>query len=295
MKHRIAILIPYFGPWPEWIDFFIETCRSNSSIDWIVFNDQPPPENRAPNVRHVTISFEDYCSQLTEALGLRVGAETPYKLCDIRPALGFVHADLLRGYDFLGFGDLDVIYGDLRSFYDDELLGGYDLFSTHADRVSGHLCLMRNREDVVSAFRKVPRWKDAFRRSDNVTFDERAFYNLFAKRGRGLFGASKAPTVRCFFREAYSTPAPTEQMRWFWKDGRLSNEYYPHHPFMYLHFMSWHSSRWYSDQPGIADDAPAPWSMLENVVQMDWRDARKGGFMISPNGIQPIDRALYGA
>ena len=27
MKHKIAILIPYFGEWPAWIDFFVESCR----------------------------------------------------------------------------------------------------------------------------------------------------------------------------------------------------------------------------------------------------------------------------
>ena len=82
-------------------------------------------------------------------------------------------------------------------------------------------------------------------------------------------------------------------MRWYWQDGQLTNEFYPHHPFMYLHFMSWHSNRWYKDQPGADANAPAPWSVLPELVQMDWRDARKSGFMISPAGIQPIERPRY--
>ena len=294
MNSRIAILIPFFGDWPVWMNFFVESCRWNRDVDWILLNDRPPPENAAPNVRYERISFADYRDQLSAALGVKVGAEEPYKLCDLRPALGFVHADLLGGYDFVGFGDLDVIYGDIRALYDDELLSEYDLFSTHPDRISGHLCLMRNREDVVNAFRKVRGWKDAFSRVDHVAFDERAFFNLFAGRN-GRFLRSKIPaSIRCFFREAYSTPAAARHMRWFWEKGRLTNEYYPHHGFLYLHFMSWHSNRWYADQPDVAPGANAPWSRLSKIVDMDWRDAGKDGFMISPDGIQRIARQTYG-
>lgn len=293
MNPRIAILIPYFGDWPVWMNFFIESCRWNGGIDWILFNDRPPPENRPPNVHYERTSFVDYREQLSDALGVKVGAEDPYKLCDLRPALGYVHAAMLAKYDFVGFGDLDVIYGDIRSFYDDDLLSDYDLFSTHADRISGHLCLMRNREDVVTAFREVRGWKEAFTRRDNVTFDERAFYNLFTGRNGRLLPSKAPPSIRCYFREAYSTPTPTTDMRWFWEKGRLTNEYYPYHPFLYLHFMNWHSSRWYAQQPHIAAGAEAPWSKLSAIVEMDWRKAGEEGFMISPAGIQEITRESY--
>jgi hypothetical protein len=293
MTHRIAILIPYFGDWPVWMNFFVESCRWNREIDWILFNDRPPPENRAANVHHVPISFADYREQLSEALGLKIGAQVPYKLCDVRPALGYVHADMLQGYDFIGFGDLDVIYGDVRSFYDDKLLTDYDLISSHAERISGHLCLMRNREDVVTAFRQVRGWKAAFRRADNAAFDERAFYNLFAAPKRRLLGSSAPASIRCFFREAYSTPAATARVHWLWEKGRIRNENYPHHPFMYLHFMNWHSNRWYAYQPDVEPGATAPWTRLPQIVQMDWRDARARGFMIGPDGIQPIVREGY--
>lgn len=288
MKHKIAILIPYFGEWPVWMNFFVESCRANRTIDWILIGDAAHPANRAPNVAHVTTTFEEYRDLLSERLKTKVPAGDPYKLCDIRPALPHVHADLVSGYDFAGFGDLDVIYGDLRAFYGTELLDRYDLLSTHPDRVSGHLCLMRNTPEVVSAFERAPGWKQAVGRAEHCGFDERGLYNYF--RGRGLLGRPRTQ-LKGFFREAYSTPGPVAQMRWYWKDGILTNEFYPHHPFLYLHFMSWHSSRWYADQPGIDANAAAPWSKLPNVVQMDWRNARKDGFMVSPAGIQPIPRA----
>ncbi len=292
MNHSIAILIPYFGNWPRWMNFFIESCRANPTIDWIFFTDSAPPENRARNVRYVQASFAEYKDELAQKLGTKIAADAPYKLCDVRPALPYAHADLVEGYDFVGFGDIDVIYGDIRAFYDSETLDRYDLLSSHRDRVSGHLCLFRNAPEMVTAFQRVSGWKDAFGNRDYVNFDERAFYNyLRGKRGRWL--KARPVEQRCLFREAYSTPGVTDRMRWYWKDGTLTNEFYPLHPFMYLHFMSWHSNRWYVSQPGAAPGTPAPWSLHQDLVRMDWRDARKQGFMISPRGIEPIAPPLY--
>jgi hypothetical protein len=108
VKYKIAILIPYFGAWPAWIDFFVESCRANSTIDWILFSDSDPPENQAPNVNHVKCRFEEYKAVLSEALGSDLSAIEPYKICDFRPALGFVHGEMLGSYDFIGTGDLDI-------------------------------------------------------------------------------------------------------------------------------------------------------------------------------------------
>ena len=36
-----------------------------------------------------------------------------YKLCGCKPFYGVIHKEELRGYDYWGFGDIDLIYGDL--------------------------------------------------------------------------------------------------------------------------------------------------------------------------------------
>jgi hypothetical protein len=290
----IVFLIPYFGPWPVWINHWVESCRANPTIDWILFNDTEPPENVADNVKHIAMTFSDYCSLVSERLSIRFAPTDRYKLCDIKPALGFIHADLVRGYDFVGFGDLDVIYGNLRAFFDEETLSLYDVLSTHADRISGHLCLLRNRLDVVTAFKQARNWRRAMEGDAHATFDERDFYRVFRPARRDLLARWKGSPGRALFREAYSTPGAAERMAWFWENGRLTNEFYPQHPHMYLHFMSWHSNRWFGSQPHVKPGATAPWKRLERVVSADWRRARQHGFMISPDGITEISRAWYG-
>lgn len=294
MTQSIAIIIPYFGEWPEWIDFFVESCRANPTIDWFLIGDAPPPENRAGNVRHVAISFDDYKARLSEKLGSNLSSIEPYKLCDLKPALPFVHEELVRRYDFVGFGDLDVIYGDIRSFYDEATLNAFDVLSSHRDRISGHLFLMRNREELVTLFQRLADWKRTLASATITCFDERSLFNALRSRRRLLGPRPPVEPSRMLLREAYSTPGATDRMRWYWADGVLTNEDYPHHPFMYLHFMSWHSNRWLDSQNHVRPGAKAPWQQLDQIVQMDWRRARKEGFMISPQGIQSIERATYG-
>lgn len=290
---RILFLIPYFGAWPPWINHFVETCRTNRTIDWILIGDSPAPENTARNVRHLQMEFADYKHLVAKRLGIAFDPAQPYKLCDIRPALGLIHADLARGYDFIGFGDIDVIYGDLRAFFDPLTLSLYDVFSSHADRISGHLCLMRNTPEVTQAFMRARGWAKSLGRREYSAFDEQGFYRVFRPARRDLIGRLTRNPHRVLFRETYSTPGPTQRMAWYWQDGRLTNEFYPHHALMYLHFMSWHSNRWYSSQPHVAPGAQAPWNKLPHIVQADWRRARANGFMISPAGIGDIVRSSY--
>ena len=40
--------------------------------------------------------------------------------------MGYLLEDQIKVYDFWGFGDLDVIYGNLREYYTDLLLDNSD-------------------------------------------------------------------------------------------------------------------------------------------------------------------------
>jgi hypothetical protein len=144
------------------MSFFLQTCKWNADIDWLFFTDCGAPDDLPDNVHVVTISFSDYCQLVSERLGISFNPKNPYKLCDIKPALGYLHVDQLDGFDFWGFSDIDLIYGNLRRYFSEERLAGYDLLSTHARRVSGHLCLLRNNERMRGAFMRIPEWRVCF-------------------------------------------------------------------------------------------------------------------------------------
>ncbi len=259
----IAILMPYFGKWPFWIELFIESCRKNPTIDWYFLSDCGKLDSFPENIKYQEMSFQEYNALVSSRLSIYFNPDNAYKICDIRPAFGLIHENLIKGYDFWGFGDLDLVYGDLRTLYTSEYLAQYDLYSNHATRVSGHLCLIRNTESMRHMFRKIPNWKEKFSNQSHMAIDERAFSKIFVKHKnlpsqlKGLLSYIYPLSRKSNFIESYTTPngciawrdgSYNFPKRWFWKDGLITNDldkgsYYP-----YFHFAVWKKNDWLGDK-----------------------------------------------
>ena len=173
----ILMLMPYFGQWPEWIDLYIESCKWNPTVDWLFFTDCGEPTNKAPNVTYVHISLSDFVDQFSQKIGTPIALEAPYKLCDLKPAYGDALESHLDGYDFWGFGDIDVIYGNIRRFYS-ENIRPYKVVSSHKHLLSGHFCLLQNTPLMRHAYRSLKNWKVVFNQPDYQKFDEISFGNF---------------------------------------------------------------------------------------------------------------------
>lgn len=261
-------IIPYFGNWPFWMPLFLESCRLNPDINWLLFSDCGTPENLPPNVAVEDISQGDYYQMVSDRLGIDFSPADPYKLCDIKPALGFVHADRLEGYDFWGFGDIDVIYGNLREYFTDARLASYQFFSTHERRVAGHLCLMRNTRQYRALFKRIKQWRARFTDPQHHALDEGAYSRIFIN-GKNLppplfkLRAMLNPFRRCSeFTEAFSTPGGKVKWHddschfpkeWYWRQGRLTNDRDGERSFPYLHFVCWKRNEW-SELPRPASE-----------------------------------------
>lgn len=281
----IIIIIPYFGKWPFWMPFFIESCRANPNINWLLLGDCAVLEDLPNNVEQRFFAFVDYCAFVSECLGINFNPSNPYKLCDLKPALGFIHAEDVAGYDFWGFSDLDLIYGDLRSYFSDERLRKYKVLSTHERRISGHFCLLRNEPELNSLFWKIP---DFVRRAEdpkNHALDEGGFSRIFLWRKNfpkplfdfvGLFNRWRRVAE---FKEAYSTPNGVRPWTdgtqdypayWVWRNGRLQNAKDGDRQFPYLHFLVWKKYWQQSSQP-MSDEQAQVLASRRN-----WRIDRDG-------------------
>lgn len=252
--YRICFVIPYFGPFPFWMEYFLESCRANSTVDFLLYTDNPKPEGLPSNIHYRLVSFQDYKRKVSKALGIEFDPDCAYKLCDIKPALGAVHRNELKGYDFWGFCDLDLIFGRVRHFFSDDLLSRYEIVSTHDNRVSGHCCILKNTPKYVFAFSKVRGWRKIFEDSSHFGFDEKRFSKLFVglksyprMLRTALQYLFRPYSRKAYFVEQYSTPGlrynwldgsrdfPT---RWFWCDGVLTNNV-TDREFLYFHFLEW--------------------------------------------------------
>lgn len=288
----ILFLIPYFGQWPFWMPFFIESCRANPDIDWLLLGDCGDPADLPANVRYRHVEFADYCAWISVRLGLEFKPASPYKLCDLKPALGYLHEQDVAGYDFWGFSDLDLIYGDLRAYFSEARLRRYKLLSTHERRISGHLCLLRNEPPLRELFWRIPDFRRRIQDQKNHALDEGGFSRIFLWRKNfprplfeflGLFNPWRRVAE---FTEAFSTPNAGRpwldgRMRfpanWYWRQGRLSNDLDKGREFPYLHFLSWKKEAW---KQQVQPDAQA----LHHLAQ-------SGRWRLDEQGFHPLERA----
>ena len=278
----LIMLCPYFGRWPAWINFFVESCKWNPDVHWRIFTDCGEPENRAANIDFVPVSFEDYKAFVRARLGTTFDPAQPYKLCDLKPALGLVHEQDTTGFPFFGYGDIDVIYGDISRFYGVEQFADLDVVSTHPERISGHFAVLRNTPDLRRAFERIPDYRALLEEPRYLNADEGHFTNVL----------KNSTTERAPFTERFSTVLSTRgwhdrtmnyPQRWFWRGDRLTNEQDGEREFLYLHFMRWQSERWINNPPQRGE---AAW-VGRDIVHLDWRRAADG-FCISPEGFAAI-------
>jgi hypothetical protein len=178
---KVIILIPYFGGWPPWIDFFLKTCAYNPGFTWIMLSDAGKPGKCPPNVRFEPFSMEDFNRLASSRLGLEIAVRNPYKLCDFRPAFGVIFADYLSDADFWGYSDLDLVYGELDRFLDPDILDNNDVISVREEYLAGHFALFRNADKINNLFRLSPVHGKVFNdRDKHYAFDERS--NLYGRR-----------------------------------------------------------------------------------------------------------------
>ena len=196
---------------------------------------------------------------MSARLGIPFSPVNAYKLCDIKPALGFIHEERVVDYDFWAFGDIDLVFGQLRDYFDNERLARFDFLSTHERRVSGHLCLVRNTKKMREAFMLIKDWRNRFCDQQHHALDEGAFSRIFLWRKnfpRPLFRLLGLlnPWRRCSeFVEAFSTPGgcipwTTGDFEfpksWLWSNGHLSNDLNGDREFPYFHFVVWKREAW---------------------------------------------------
>ena len=177
-KFKIALIIPYFGKWPQWTPLFLHSCKENSDMDFHIFTDSNLRVcDVGSNIILHTIDFKDYCAIASNVLGINFTPENPYKICDLRPFFGIVHHDLLASgnYTFWGYGDVDLIWGRIRHFYTDDLLSHYDMLSSHSDRLSGHFCMVRNNDRCNRLCFSIKKWQDKLSDCRHYALDEQDF------------------------------------------------------------------------------------------------------------------------
>lgn len=164
----IVLINCYFGKYPNYFNLFLDSCKKNPTINYLLFTDNVL-SNTPENVTVVNTTFDEIKAKIQSKFDFEISLDAPYKLCDYKPTYGYVLGEYISEYDYWGYCDIDMIFGNLRKFLPDDILMNYDKFYK-----LGHLTIFRNSPEINTLFmdEKVVSYRKAFTTKKIAVFDE---------------------------------------------------------------------------------------------------------------------------
>lgn len=258
---KCCFIIPYFGKFPNYFQLFLNSCKYNPDFNWLIFSDNETNYNVPPNVSIVKMTFDTLKDRIQSFFEFKIVLPTPYKLCDYKPAYGYVFHDYLKEYLFWGYCDLDTIIGNLSHFLTPDILENYDkIFCL------GHMTLFKNTSEnnslFMSEYKGQTLYKRAFTTDKIVTFDEEwrdenNINQIFLSKGKNVFlkdySMNTSILYNSFVRTQYvghtsysdSHGYKTEKSKkalYIWDNGHIyryfsENAKLTREEFIYMHFQ----------------------------------------------------------
>jgi len=224
VRGKALLIIPYFGSFGPWVPLYLHSLANQTTLDLLLLTDTAPPA-LPPQVRRVEMTFDQLRERAAARLSTEVSLHRNRNICDLRPAYGLIFEEFVRGYEYWGFGDEDVLYGDVDGMLGPHLDGTVDIVSPGMNGKSGHLTLVRNAPRTNELAMRDPAFKEVLASREHWAYDETSwrhgpesssFYALVkAAAARGEL------TMHQGLARRVNVPAPG---RWYVHDGRHLRE-----------------------------------------------------------------------
>ncbi len=244
---KICYIIPYFGKLPKGFEMWLLSCKKNETVNWIIYTDDKTEFNYPQNVKVKYYSYEEMKNKIQSFYNFKIEINRPWKLCDFRPAYGEIFKDDLKDYDFWGYCDIDLIFGDIRKFITDEILEKYDKIG-----FQGHSTLYKNTEEVNKRYKTIinekVNYKNVFQDSEPYFFDEVGICEIYDNLNIPYYKGVNFAHLNCFTNSFFLSHLPdTENYKnkrqvFIWKNGKMLRYYLYDNKilkeeFMYLHLF----------------------------------------------------------
>ena len=179
----ILLIIPYFGKFPNYFELYLFSIKNNSTIDFLFITDDHTKYNYPSNAKVVYKTFDEVRNMFKRTFNLKVDIASPYKLCDYRPFYNCVFKKYTLGYDYVGWCDVDVIFGDIRKFISKIDLDSYSKFFD-----SGSFSFIRNNDMIANLLVNAPISPYYYSISDCIALkDKTIHYDEYNGINRVLF------------------------------------------------------------------------------------------------------------
>lgn len=164
------LILPFFGAFNNYFPFWLESAKKNSTIDFLIISDVNWFFETPKNVTVIEMTFEQVRNEFEKKIGFSINLNRPYKLCDFKPYYGFLFEEMISSYDFWGYCDCDLIFGDINKFLDDSVFESNDKIMRR-----GHLSFIRNTHDINRSFQNFDTYKVVMKSPCIFGLDEAVF------------------------------------------------------------------------------------------------------------------------
>lgn len=243
MNNKVLIICAYFGKLPEYIQVWLNSCNYNKEFNWMVVTDDETKNLIIPsNVTFLKMNLDEIKKLILEKTELHYNNDTPYKLCDFKPIYGKIFEDFLIEYTHWGHCDLDMIYGDLSKYINNDILTKYDRIYNH-----GHLTIYRNDKEVNDRYKlnnPYFNYKYILENKKHYGFDEsRGIPRLYKYYNIKYYEKiSDFADINSKFSHFTTLRDYTSKQCFYWENGKIfraisKNNKIEVKEFMYIHFQ----------------------------------------------------------
>lgn len=224
---KICVIGVYFGKFPEYIDLWLRTCEFNKDVDFYIVCDTKL-ESYSENIHEIRMTLQDFKKLAEIKLNKKLVLEVPFKCCDYKPLYGLIMEDYIGSYDYWGYCDFDMLFGDIIAMAKKYELTKYDKFLT-----LGHFSLVRNTEEINRLPMSSKYLGSTFERmistGDTIQFDELpgGVNDIMDKECKKVFKTRIYADIsrlwkRIKLAERYidSTDVNYPHQLFYWKEGR---------------------------------------------------------------------------
>jgi len=181
----VCLIVPYFGKLPNTWHFYVDSLKRNPFLHLLLITDINLSGNLPHNIKVLNLGLKEFYSIVEDKLQVKIPEEvkTPYKICDLKPVLGYIFADKIINYKYWAFGDIDVVYGNLERFLKKPINENADVISFREDWISGAFTVIKNISLLNELFKSSLDFSKVLNTPDYCGFDECGAKYPFLKQG----------------------------------------------------------------------------------------------------------------
>jgi hypothetical protein len=147
LKTKVCIFCVYIGKLPINISHWIISAKFNKNYDWYIFTNDIDRVKVDKNIKFIPISLSSYIDDIKNKLNVEeVNIQTLNRVADFKVMYGHLFEDIAKNYDWWGWTDLDVMYGNFDEFLNDEVYSSNEIigYISNSGILFGPFCLLSN-------------------------------------------------------------------------------------------------------------------------------------------------------